>query len=97
MAAADGVVTRADLDPETAANSKRGYGYQVRIQHSDGSTTIYAHIIEGGLLVEAGQEVKMGDVIARSGNTGNSTGPHLHFELWSDGYPLDPTNFIKFE
>jgi len=80
-AAADGIVSRAELDTATAANSKAGYGYHVRLLHSDGSMTIYAHLVEDGILVTTGQNVKMGEVIGRSGNTGMSTGPHLHFEL----------------
>ena len=100
MAAADGVVIRADLDPVTAANSERGYGYHVRIKHADDSTTIYGHVIEGGLLVHVGQEVKMGDVIAKSGDTGFSTAPHLHFELRTGTSVLsgiDPAPFIVDE
>jgi hypothetical protein len=79
--AADGLVTRAELDTATAANSKDGYGYHIRIEHTDGSTTIYAHLMKDGILVSTGQNVKMGEMIGRSGNTGRSTGPHLHFEL----------------
>jgi hypothetical protein len=80
-AAADGVVSRAELDTATAVNSKAGYGYHIRVQHFDSSMTIYAHFVEGGILVSTGQNVKMGETIGRSGNTGRSTGPHLHFEL----------------
>ncbi len=81
MAAADGIVERADLDIQTAHDPKKGYGYHVRILHPDGSRTIYAHFKENGFLVTTGQNVRIGDVIGRSGNTGMSTGPHLHFEL----------------
>jgi hypothetical protein len=80
-AAADGVVSRAELDTATAVNSTAGYGYHLRVQHPDGSTTIYGHLVEGGILVSTGQNVKMGEMIGLSGNTGRSTGPHLHFEL----------------
>ncbi len=81
MAAADGVVSRAELDTATAANSNVGYGYHIRVEHSDGSMAIYAHLVKDGILVSTGQNVKMGAMIGRSGNTGRSTGPHLHFEL----------------
>jgi len=78
-AAADGQVIRAELDTETAQNPKAGYGLHVRIQHSDGSMTIYGHL--SNISVRTGQVVSMGEVIGQSGNTGRSTGPHLHFEL----------------
>lgn len=81
MAAADGVVSRAELDTATAAIPDVGYGYHIRVKHSDGSMTIYAHLVEDGILVSTGQNVKMGEIIGHSGNTGRSTGPHLHFEL----------------
>jgi hypothetical protein len=81
MVAADGVVSRAELDSTTAANSKVGYGYHIRVEHSDGSMTLYAHLVKDGILVSTGQNVKMGEMIGHSGNTGRSTGPHLHFEV----------------
>jgi len=70
-AAADGTVTRADMD-------STGYGLHVRIQHAD-CMTLYGHL--QSLSVKAGQVVRAGQVIGESGNTGNSTGPHLHFEI----------------
>jgi murein DD-endopeptidase MepM/ murein hydrolase activator NlpD len=58
--------------------------------------TVYKHA--GSLLKEQNDKVLAGEVIASVGNTGElTTGPHLHFEIWSDGYSLDPTNFINFE
>jgi hypothetical protein len=81
MAAADGVVTRAELDTETAANPERGYGYNVRILHPDGSTTIYAHFQKDSFMVATGDNVTMGTHLGRSGDTGFSTAPHLHFEV----------------
>ncbi len=81
MAAADGVVTRAELDTTTAATPNRGYGYHVRIQHPDGSTSIYGHFQKDSFVVHTGDNVTMGTMIGRSGNTGFSTGPHLHFEV----------------
>ena len=96
-AAEDGVVIRAELDTQTSKNPKKGYGYNVRIRHPSGSVTIYAHIMPKGFLVKTGDIVKMGDPIAKSGNTGMSTGPHLHFELRTgDGCSaaVDPEPFI---
>ena len=80
-AAADGVVERADLDVVTAHNPDRGYGYHVRLVHPDDSRTIYAHFQKDSFMVSTGQNVRMGDVLGLSGNTGMSTGPHLHFEV----------------
>lgn len=57
---------------------KKGYGTHIRIHHPDGSLTIYGHLTK--VYVQANQNVKRGDRIALTGNTGDSTGPHLHFE-----------------
>jgi hypothetical protein len=65
-----------------------GYGTHVRIQHADGYMTIYGHMLD--FAVSVGDKVEAGDVIGRSDNTGNSTGPHLHFELRRHGTPIDP-------
>ena len=79
VAAADGLVTRAELDTETAANPKAGYGIHVRIQHANGYMTIYGHLAAASVVT--GWTVHQGETIGVSGNTGRSTGPHLHFEL----------------
>jgi murein DD-endopeptidase MepM/ murein hydrolase activator NlpD len=88
LAVADGVI-----DPATWG---RSYGTQL-VQKLDGGYFIYAHLSK--TLVKAGDKVKEGQVIAKSGNTGNSTGPHLHAELrtkshWSSGTDLDPAKLI---
>ena len=80
-AAADGVVSLAELDTTTAQDPNRGYGYHIRIQHANNFTTIYGHFMDGGLLVSTGEHVQAGQTIGQSGNTGFSTGPHLHFEV----------------
>ena len=80
LAAAAGQVISAGIDAATAANPHVGYGYNVRIQH-DGFSTIYGHLRADGVLVKTGDVVQMGQTIGRSGNTGMSTGPHLHFEV----------------
>lgn len=70
------------------AERHSGYGLYVVLEHSNGYRTLYAHLSEIG--VYRGQFVEGGQVIGRSGNTGNSTGPHLHFEIIQYGRPLNP-------
>jgi murein DD-endopeptidase MepM/ murein hydrolase activator NlpD len=68
----------------------------VIIRHTSGFISAYKHA--ASLTVSQGDAVKTGEVIALAGSTGTeSTGVHLHFELWKDGYPIDPTIFIEFE
>ncbi|KAB1066507.1 M23 family metallopeptidase [Tamlana haliotis] len=87
LATADGVVIFAEWSAST--------GYVIILEHSEGLISIYKHC--SSLTKEQGDLVKSGEVIATAGNTGElSTGPHLHFELWNDGYPINPTNFIDF-
>lgn len=69
------------------------YGYVVYINHPDGRQTRYAH--NSQLLVSAGDTVKQGQVIAKSGNTGNSTGPHLHFEILIGGAQVNPLRYLS--
>lgn len=77
LASADGVVKYAEFD-------KTGYGNTVIIRHNDGRATLYAHL--SNILFHVNQSVKQGNVIGLSGNTGNSTGPHLHFEARKEWY-----------
>lgn len=70
-----------------------GYGYVVIIEHQRGLRTLYAH--NSKLLVREGESVGKGEVISRSGNTGNSTGPHLHFEVQVNGRPENPLGYIN--
>lgn len=72
---------------------EKGYGYLVEIRHPDGYTSRYGH--NSKLLVKEGDKVKAGSVIARSGSTGRSTGPHLHFEIRKENMALDPDHFLK--
>ena len=75
-----------------AAGWDGGFGLRVEIAHEAGYSTIYAHC--SSLKVRAGDQVKAGDVIALSGSTGNSTGPHLHYEMHLYSTPVDPLRYI---
>lgn len=72
---------------------KDSYGNLVKIDHKNGYVTYYAHCSE--LLVSEGEAVTQGQIIAKVGNTGNSTGPHCHFEIQKDGVPLNPMSFLN--
>ncbi|MDQ4011121.1 MAG: M23 family metallopeptidase [Actinomycetota bacterium] len=86
LAAADGVV--AESGPAS------GFGLWVRLRHTDGTTTIYGHINRS--LVKEGQKVRAGQKIAEVGNRGNSTGPHLHFEVWNAaGRKINPLVWLR--
>lgn len=87
-ATADGVVNAASF-------STGGYGYLVKIDHSLGFMTYYAHLNK--IVVQKGMFVKRGQLIAYSGNTGQSTGPHLHYEIRFLGNVIDPKNFMEWK
>lgn len=87
-AVANGTVIFAEWTAET--------GYVIILEHMDGLLSVYKH--NGSLNKGQGDVVRSGEVIASVGNTGElTTGPHLHFELWSNGSPIDPLNFIDFK
>jgi len=69
-----------------------GYGYVVVLDHGNGLSTAYAH--NSSLIVAQGATVGTGFVIALSGNTGHSTGPHVHFEVRIGGAPVDPLGYL---
>ncbi len=87
-ATADGVVDLAD------SGWNGGYGKLVKITHSFGFKTYYAHLSE--VLVESGSFVKKGQLIAKSGSTGVSTGPHLHYEVRFLDQPINPIHFAQW-
>jgi murein DD-endopeptidase MepM/ murein hydrolase activator NlpD len=84
-AAEDGVIAYA-------GNELKGYGNLVLIRHGDGFVTAYAHASE--ILVKKGDTVKRGQVIAKSGQTGNVTSPQLHFEIRKGATPVDPAQYL---
>lgn len=75
------------------AGTQDGYGLTVIIDHGNGFSTLYAHCSE--LLVKTGERVASGQLIARVGSTGRSTGPHLHLEVRLDGVPHDPMTYLQ--
>ena len=76
----------------TFVGTDKAYGLCVLINHGNNIATRYAHLSRA--LVKEGQSVQRGDVIAAMGNTGRSTGPHLHYEVVVDGVPVDPMRYI---
>jgi murein DD-endopeptidase MepM/ murein hydrolase activator NlpD len=85
VAVAGGVVTYAD--------KKGGYGYLVEIDHGNSYVTRYGH--NQMIHVQVGEAIKRGQVIAKLGSTGRSTGPHVHFEVIKDGTRIDPMKFVE--
>ena len=76
------------------AGRKGGYGHCVIISHGNGLATLYGHLSE--ILVNPNDIIKTGDVIAKSGNSGRSTGPHLHYEVHKNNTPVNPKLFMAF-
>ena len=72
-----------------------GYGNYIKIDHGDGIESLYAHLSE--VLVSEGESVTQGEIIGYSGNTGRSTGPHLHFEIRLNGTRVDPLEYVNSE
>ncbi len=84
---ADGTVLFSEWTSQT--------GFVIIVEHQDGLTSVYKH--NGALTKSQGERVRAGEVIASVGNTGElTTGPHLHFELWNKGKPVNPLNYIDF-
>jgi len=85
VAPADGVVIKADFEA--------GYGNVVELSHGYGLKTVFGH--NSRLNVKPGQHVKRGDIISYTGNTGSSTGPHLHYEVRVNGLPVNPVRYLN--
>jgi murein DD-endopeptidase MepM/ murein hydrolase activator NlpD len=85
VAPADGVVIKAGFEA--------GYGNVVELSHGYGLKTVFGH--NSRLNVKAGQHVKRGDVLSYSGNSGSSTGPHLHYEVRVNGLPINPMRYLN--
>lgn len=79
---------------EEVRRSNYGYGNYVRILHAHGYETRYAHL--DSIAIKQGSNVLPGDLIGRAGNTGKTTGPHLHFEIRLNGKPVNPEGFLSF-
>jgi len=77
----------------TFAGQRSGYGDVIEIDHGNGYMTRYAH--NSALIVHPGQRVRVGDVIAKAGSTGRSTGSHVHFEVWYHDRVVNPLAFVK--
>lgn len=86
-------VKAAECGVVVFAGNNGSYGKFVRVDHGNGVMTAYAHL--DSISVSVGQAVNSDTEIAKSGNTGRSTGPHLHFEVVKNGTPLEPTNYLK--
>lgn len=84
VAPADGVIVYSGRKP--------GFGLFVQIDHGYGIETVYGH--NSALIAKKGDTVKRGQLISKIGNTGISTGPHLHYEIWVNGTPVDPLYFM---
>lgn len=91
----DTVVAAFDGRVRITKFERRGYGYYVVLRHDNGLETVYGHLSR--FLVKPDQYVKAGQPIALGGNTGRSTGPHLHFETRFMGIALNPASIIDFE
>jgi flagellar protein FlgJ len=96
IAAAEGTPIRAVEGGEVVlAGRRKGYGNVVMVRHNDGTTGLYAHCRDLG--VQTGTRIRAGQTIATVGSTGRATGPHLHFELRSDGTAVDPQSVYHWE
>ncbi|MBQ9090810.1 MAG: M23 family metallopeptidase [Anaerotignum sp.] len=79
----------------TEVRTSATYGKLLQYETKDGYRVMYAHLSD--ILVRKGDEIKQGQIVAKSGNTGLSTGPHLHYSLWKDDELLDPMKYLSAE
>lgn len=94
IAPANGVVVENWPAPDGHYQGHPEFGGLLVIQHDNGFVTKYGHLRR--TLVGSGDIVEQGDVIGRIGNTGLSSGPHLHYEVWKDGVPVNPIDYLRF-
>lgn len=94
IAPADGVVLENWPAPDGYYQGHPKLGGMLVIQHGNGFVTRYGHMRR--TLVSGGDVVEQGDEIGRIGNTGLSRGPHLHYEVWKDGVPVNPLDYLRF-
>ncbi len=92
IAADEGVVIGAFADGTVREIGESDYGKYLIVDHADGFSTLYAHC--SSISAQVGDTVSCGEEIARVGQTGNATGPHLHLEIWKDGAALDPSDYL---
>lgn len=96
VAHSDGIVTSVRTDYKKTDKTGSSYGNYVKIKHSNGMYTLYAHLKYGSVKVKKGDKVTKGQVIAYMGATGHSTGVHLHFEVRNNkDVRVDPTAYIN--
>ena len=93
IAADEGTPIAAFADGTVREVGESDYGKYLIVDHAGGFSTLYAHC--SSILVGVGDQVKCGGEIALVGQTGNTTGPHLHLELWKDGMALDPSDYLE--
>lgn len=92
IAAEEGVPIGAFADGTVREIGESDYGNYLIVDHADGFSTLYAHC--SSISASVGDAVGCGEEIARVGQTGNATGPHLHLEIWKDGAALDPSDYL---
>ena len=88
------VIASAAGTVEKITTGNTSYGYSVLINHGNGIKTRYAHLLADSILVNVGDPVAQGQMIAQLGSTGNSTGPHLHFEIIYNGSYTNPLDYV---
>ena len=93
IAADEGTPIAAFADGTVREVGESDYGNYLIVDHPEGVSTLYAHC--SSILAGVGDVVECGGEIALVGQTGNTTGPHLHFELWKDGMALDPSDYLE--
>ncbi|MDD3395544.1 MAG: M23 family metallopeptidase [Anaerotignum sp.] len=79
----------------TTIRTSATFGKVLEYETEDGYKVMYAHLSE--ILVEKGDQIKQGDIVAKSGNTGLSTGPHLHYSLWKEDKLVDPMGYVDLK